>query len=124
MVKAARRAARKALEAEYTGTCTIIEHEKVRDEKTRQTTYVDRIVLQDQPCKLSFSRASAAERGETAVEAAQAVKLFMSPDIVVRAGSKIIVTQDNVTRDYAGSGIPAVYPTHQEIALELFERWI
>lgn len=53
----------------------------------------------------------------------QSVKLFISPDIVIKAGSKIIVTQHGRTTEYSNSGVPAVYPTHQEIMLTLFEGW-
>ena len=38
-------------------------------------------------------------------------------------GSKITVTQNGVTTDYASSGKPAVYETHQEVILELKEKW-
>ena len=55
--------------------------------------------------------------------ALQATKLFISPDITIKPGSKITVTQTGVTTEYTGSGVPAVYPTHQEIMLELFESW-
>lgn len=47
-------------------------------------------------------------------------KLFISPDVAIKAGSKIIVTQHGRTTEYSNSGVPAVYPTHQEIMLTLF----
>ena len=56
--------------------------------------------------------------------AVQTVKLLLPPDIVVLPGSKITVTQNKITEDYTSSGIPALYVTHQEIVLELFERWV
>lgn len=45
------------------------------------------------------------------------------PDVVIKAGSKIIVTQHGRTTEYSNSGVPAVYPTHQEIMLTLFNGW-
>ena len=51
------------------------------------------------------------------------IKLFISSDIVIKSGSKLTVTQTGVTTAYTGSGVPAVYPTHQETILELFESW-
>ena len=51
------------------------------------------------------------------------MKLFISPDVLIKAGSKIIVTQHGRTTEYSNSGVPAVYPTHQEIMLTLFEGW-
>lgn len=117
------RAARKAQESMYTGTAAVTERRKERDEKTKLSREEDVVVLQDIPCRLSFETLKSVQQTDTAAGTAQAVKLFLSPDVTVKAGSKITVTQDGVTREYACSGIPAVYPTHQEILLELFERW-
>ena len=39
------------------------------------------------------------------------------------SGSKITVTQNGKTTDYCLSGESAVYTSHQEIALELFEDY-
>ena len=47
-------AARKALESTYEGECTIIEHRDVKDEVTKLSREERVIVLQGQPCKLSF----------------------------------------------------------------------
>ena len=81
------------------------------------------VVLENQPCKLSFETLKAAVQTDSAATITQVTKLFVSPDISIRAGSKITVSQDNVTTDYTCSGVPAVYPTHQEIILELFEEY-
>ncbi|HBG5847838.1 TPA: hypothetical protein OUL20_003776, partial [Clostridioides difficile] len=52
----------------------------------------------------------------------QKIKLFISPDIEIKAGSKLIITnQNNITKEYIRSGEPAIYPNHQEIILELFK---
>lgn len=126
MVKAieeAREAARKAQESLYDGICTITEHQKIINEKTRLTSFEDVIVLENQPCKLSFESLQAAALSNPAVEVAQCVKLFISPDIAIKPGSKLTITQAGVITDYTYSGVPAVYGTHQEIMLELFERW-
>lgn len=115
--------ARQAIEKLYTGSCTVTEHRKVKDEVSKLVNYEDVTVLEAQPCRLVFKSAPAAGQGEAAAEVTQAVKLLLPPDIVICAGSRITVTQNGVTTDYTRSGIPAVYSTHQEIALELFERW-
>lgn len=122
-VQAARQAARKAIEAMYDGVLSVTEHQKVKDEKTKLTKYQDMVVLSDQPCKLSFERLQTAIQSDSAASVAQTTKLFVSPDIVIKAGSKITVEQVGVTTDYTCSGIPAVYDTHQEITLDLFEDW-
>lgn len=122
-VRAAQEAARKAQESLYTGVMTVTEHHKVRDDASKLTGYKNVKVLENQPCRLSFETLKQAMSSEPATAVTQVIKLFLSPDIVIRAGSKITVTQDGITADYTYSGIPAVYPTHQEIILERFERW-
>lgn len=126
MVKAiiaAQEAARKAIEATYFGTLTVMEMKKVKDEKSKLTKTEPVVALENQSCKLSFETPKAAVQTDSAATITQITKLFVSPDVSIRAGSKITVTQDGVTTDYTCSGVPAVYPTHQEIILELFERW-
>lgn len=122
-LEAAKKAARKALEATYDGTCTVIEYRDVEDKKTGLSDQEEVAVLEGQPCKLSFEALRAAGQTETAASVAQGTKLFLSPEITILPGSKIIVTQNGATGAYSASGIPAVYATHQEIMLELFERW-
>ena len=81
-------------------------------------------MLEGQPCKLSFEKLAAVVQTETAAIASQGIKLFLAPEIMVKSGSKIIVTQDGVTSEYSTSSQPAVYCTHQEIVLELFRGWV
>ncbi|CAK7062023.1 MAG: hypothetical protein BACD_02915 [Bacteroides rodentium] len=123
IVKAAIKAARKAIESTYEGVLTVTEHQKVTDENTKLTDYQEVVVMENQPCHLSFETLKSAVQSESAAAVTQTIKLFVSPDISIKAGSKITVTQAGVTADYSCSGIPAVYETHQEIILELFERW-
>ena len=122
-MKAAQKAARKAIEATYFGTLTVTEHQTVKDEKTKLTKSVDVVVLQDEPCRLSFEKMQTAVQSESAATIVQGAKIFVSPDISIKAGSKLTVTQDNVTTDYTRSGVPSTYPTHQEIMLELFKEY-
>lgn len=122
-VEAAKIAARAAIERGYEGKATITERQKSKDEKSKLTSEKEIVVLENQPCKLSYESLQSADQSKSAASIAQSVKLFISPDIKIKAGSKITVTQSNVTTDYTCSGIPAVYDTHQEIMLDLFERW-
>lgn len=101
----------------------VSEYQKVKDPVTALTSYKEVVVLENQPCKLSFESITTAIQTEAAVTISQAVKLFLSPDITIKPGSKLKVTQTGVTTEYSSSGVPAVYPTHQEIMLELFDGW-
>lgn len=122
-MEAARKAARRAQEATYEGLCTIFECREVTDAKTRLSSEKEIAVIEDEPCKLSFEKLSAVVQTETAAAETQGIKLFLAPEIVVGSNSKIVVIQNGVTEEYSASGKPAVYPTHQEITLELFRRW-
>lgn len=122
-IEQARRAARKALERTYEGRATVYEYREVRDPDTYLTDFKEVAVLEDQPCKLSFKTLDTTTDTGPVAAMTQGVKLFLSPDVTIAPGSKIIVTQTGVTTEYASSGVPAKYPTHQEIPLKLFDRW-
>lgn len=123
-VEAARKAARQAQEAAYEGLCTIFEYQEVTDAKTKLSSEKEVAVIENQPCKLSFEKLNPATQTETAATAAQGIKLFLAPEIIVGSNSKIVVSQNGMTERYSASGKPAVYPTHQEIILELFRGWV
>lgn len=121
-IEAARKAARKAQEQLYDGVCTVTEYRKVKDEKTKLSGMEDVVVLEGQPCRISFSKVSQAIQSESAENTTQSIKLFISPDVIIQPGSKITATQNGVTTVYKSSGVPAVYATHQEIMLELYQE--
>lgn len=115
--------ARKAIESMYDGTCTIIERQKVKL-PNKSTGFKDIVVLEDIPCRLSFKTITNTNQAETGVSTVvQVTKVFIAPEIQVKPGSKLTITQNDVTTEYKSSGQPAIYTTHQEIELELFERW-
>ncbi len=123
-IEKARQAARKAIEqCHYDGVCTVTEHNKVKNDKTKLTTFEDAVVLENQPCHLIFKTITSTEQSESAAAIRQTTKLLLSPDVTIKPGSKITVTQEGVTIDYTCSGVPAAYGTHQEIILELFRGW-
>lgn len=113
---------RKAIESLYEGTCVIIEYQEyIKENKT--TGHHEVVVLEGQPCRLSFSSSPNTNQTNTASQLIQTIKVFLAPEIKVRAGSKLVVTQNGVTTEYKSSGEPTLYQTHQEITLELFKRW-
>jgi len=115
--------ARKAIESLYDGKCTITEHQKIKKEN-KSTGFQDVVVLVDQPCRLSFKTINSTNQTDTAASAiVQITKVFLAPEIQVKPGSKLTITQNNVTTEYKSSGEPAFYSTHQEIVLELFKGW-
>lgn len=115
--------ARKAFESIYDGTCDVIEHQKYQ-KPNKSTAFREVTVLENEPCRLSFKTIGSTTSTEnTASAVMQTTTLFISPDVVIEPGSKIVVTQNGKTVAYKQSGEPALYNTHQEIILELFERW-
>ena len=123
-LEAARQAARNAIESlYYEGACSIVEFQDVTDSETKITRQTEVTVLENQPCKLSFEKLDAANQTEAGAAIVQGAKLFLAPEIKVKEGSKIVVTQFGETHEYSCSGDPAVYPSHQEIMLEVFRGW-
>lgn len=120
----AQAAARAALEKyHYKDLCSVVEYQDMKDPKTKLTRKQEVTVLKDQPCKLSFKTITNAAETETATGISLIVKLFIAPEIAIAHGSKIMITHEGRTDAYSQSGIPAVYPSHQEIILTAFQRW-
>ncbi len=118
-------AQRKALERLWKDRCTVYHRVKVTDPKTKLTDFEEKPLLQDQPCKLSFETLNSTD-GDHVATVAQSVKLFISPDVEIPAGCKIVVTRFNDlerTFTYSRSGEPGIFTNHQEIMLEPFKGY-
>lgn len=123
-LESAQKAAQRAIEnVYYTGICTITERRNVKDETTGITRKSEVTVVENQPCRLSFETLNPSPLSGSAANTAQSTKLFISPEITVNSGSRITVEQSGKKTIYRASGEPAVYPSHQEIMLELFKEW-
>lgn len=118
-------AQRKALERLWKDRCTVYHRVKVTDPKTKLTDFDEKPLLQGQPCKLSFETLNSTD-GDHVATVAQSVKLFISPDVEIPAGCKIVVTRFNDlerTFTYSRSGEPGIFTNHQEIMLEPFKGY-
>ncbi|MCO8812783.1 hypothetical protein KLO35_14195 [Clostridioides difficile] len=107
---------RKAIELLYRDKCTIVEYKPIKDPVSKRTNNKEVIVLENQPCKLSYKNITSTEEGKVA-KLTQTIKLFISPNLNIKAGSKLIINN----KEYVRSGEPAIYPNHQEVILELFK---
>lgn len=114
---------RMAIESQYIGKCTITEYKPATDPMTKVTKHSPDDVLTDQPCRLSFKNITTTNQTTTAATITQITKLFIAPEIIIKPGSKITVFQNGVTCEYKNSGKPAMYSSHQEVILELFQGW-
>lgn len=112
--------ARKAIESQYKGNCDIYEYGKYTDPETEETIVGlnPDPIYENIPCKLSKKTITTTNQTEIANAIQYSPVLFINPDITIKPGSKIIVTQNGVTREFEQSGEPFVYETHQEIALQ------
>ena len=115
----ARKAHKKEIESQYEHTCTIKEYQSIKDPVTKVTSKKDIIVLENQPCRLSYSSVKSANQSEANATVQQTIKLFIAPEIEIKECSKIIITHDGRTTEFKHSGKPAMYSSHQEIVLEL-----
>lgn len=111
--------ARKPLELLYTDTCTIAEFRKVV--APNHTTHTEEVIVHENlPCRVSYDTTGYAGDGE--FSSLQLVsKIYIAPEIEVKAGSKIYVTRNGITTIYENSGEPARYVNHQEITVDLWK---
>lgn len=107
----------------WKGRCTIWEYEDVTDSYTHQTTQEPVIVVEDEPCRISFNSEPVTDLGEGVAKMSQFTVLFIRPGLEIEPGSIIEVTQNGVTTKYQRSGKPAIYTNHQEIYLTLYEDY-
>ena len=124
MLQKVKMVARKNLEKLYDCKCDIVEYQEIQ--KPNKSTGFGEVKVKEQiPCKISYERISTINIvDDNANKKTLSTKLFISPDIEIKTGSKIIVTNNlGQIKEYQSSGEPAPDDTHQEIMLELFEGW-
>ena len=114
---------KKAVQSLWDGRATVTVLDGVLDEQTGRTEPVERVTVSDVPCRISYGTAQPTEPFQEAARVVQTVTLYIDPSVRIPEGSKITVTQNSTTRDYARSGTPAVYTAHQEVPLELWGGW-
>lgn len=113
---------REAAETLYTGRMDVVEYLPVEDGKTGITEHREVTVLENIPCRLSYSGAAAVTDGNAA-ENVQEIKVYFAPEVSIRPGSKLVIRQNGAEAAYKSSGVPRCYASHNEAALEFFERW-
>lgn len=114
---------KKAIESLYEGKCSVYGYGIIVNDKTHLKSNKEYLIYENIPCRLSVKSVSSANDGNVASGIVQDVKLFLSHDYQIKAGCKIIVTQNGVTTEYKNSGQPNIKSNHQEISLELFKEW-
>lgn len=110
------------IEMLYMDTCNVIETQSIKDPETGITSMEEVIVYENIPCKVSYKTIKESSEGVSS-SLILSVKLLLSLDYKIKAGSKIEVTRKGTTTIYKSSSKPAIYHNHQEILLELFKEW-
>lgn len=109
----------------YTGLCDIYEYKNIRDEDTKIIKQKSIIKYENIPCRISYynnsSNILSSKENIFNSIITQKVKLFLDNNIKIKAGSVIVVTQNNKTTKYKNSGEPVIYTNHQEIMLDIFD---
>lgn len=109
----------------YIGICNIYEFENFRDEVSKTIKQTLNLKFENIPCRVSYYNNSSSilssKEGTFNNIITQKVKIFLSNDIDIKAGSIIEVTQNGKTTKYKNSGEPVIYSNHQEIMLDIFD---
>ncbi len=111
---------RKAVESLYFDSCTVYEYCQVINDN-KSTGFKEKAVIQDCPCKLSYETDANTSQSETADYKKQVIKLFMAPELIIKAGSRIDVKHLDRVLMFKCSGEPLIYPSHQEVMLTVYE---
>lgn len=117
-----------AVERFYNCTCSVYEKEEYKDE-AGITKHREILVLEDIPCRLSYStgmlfnKLNSGKADVDAVRSRQYTKIFTSPNVLIRPGSKIEVTNEKGRHIYFHSGERAEYLSHNEVVVENFKGW-
>lgn len=110
----------------WVGKATISEYKEITDPETYQTKHELVPIVTDEPCRVSYgqgaySRATTTDITDGVPYITQTITLFISPDVAIKEGSVIEVTQYGRTNKYKRASKPAVHSQHQEVLLEIYE---
>lgn len=110
----------------WIGKATVYEYQDVTDLETYQTKQELVPIVTDEPCRLSQRQLSRSQGDLVNINDAapfidRIIVLFIRPDLEIKAGSVIEITQHGRTDKYKRASKPAIYTNHQEVVLELYE---
>lgn len=106
-------AERAAIEMLYDAVCTVSRSAAVSENGIARVT--ERIIAENVPCGLSDGSDSSAQQEANFI--AREKRLFVAPEVDIRAGDTVSVTAYGRTDSFEAVGIPAVYATHQQVRL-------
>lgn len=126
------KAHKKQIESLYTDVCNVWEHVKKTNPKSKLTKTERTLVHELLPCRMSFGTFVRPSGDEVTSNLTLSVVLFLSPDVIIKAGSEFEVERNVLSNDdntlprvvkLKNSSSPYVYPTHQEITCSILEDY-
>ena len=112
-----------ALQKLWNDACTVYVQTKKQNPKNKRTEFVEEVLFENQPCKLSFESTTSTSENNHIATVSQSAKLFLDKMLSIPSGSKIVVTRADQTFTFANSGEPGFFTYHQEISLVKFDGW-
>ncbi len=118
----------KSLEKLWTSKIDIIIYEPFVLGDSKITKYKEKVLHKDIPCKVSYrglgttKDLGVANALEVGFEVTKRVKIFLSKDIDIPEGSKIVLKQGDKTFVYERSGSPSFFTYHQEVYIEMSSK--
>ena len=106
----------------WNGLCMVSQLTAKENTETGRTEQGEKVLFEDIPCLLVV-KSDPTSQGDISEVRANAV-LFVDNELAIPEGSKIKVTQNGMSAEYAFSGLSKVYNTHREIPVTLIRRWV
>lgn len=110
---------KQALKMLWRDKCKITaKNKKVVDPEDYTTNYTDVVIVEDEPCKLSFETLQVASSDNVKAKVEQKAKLFIDNEIEIPPGSVVEITRGSRVFVFSSTGLPGLFSNHQEIVLE------
>ncbi|MBS4931108.1 MAG: hypothetical protein KH020_07235 [Clostridiales bacterium] len=110
---------KQALKMLWKDKCKItIKDQEIFDPESKTTSYADSVLVENEPCKLSFETLSTSSEDAVKAKIIQKAKLFIKSEIIIPPGSIVEVTRGTRVFVFSATGLPGVFSNHQEIMLE------
>lgn len=117
---------RKAIESRYESTCSVYVYGDVFDEATKQTRRERKLLIENQPCRLSYQTQAFASlvssQSEGVPSTYQSTKIFMAPELDIPENSEIEVNWQGRVLKFKRSSVPVIHHNHQEVMVEVLDQ--
>ena len=117
---------RKAIESRYESTCSVYVYDDVFDPDTKQTKRERVLLIENQPCRLSYQTQAFASLVSTQTDGIpasyQSTKVFLAPELDIPENSEIEVNWQGRLLKFKRSSVPVIHTNHQEVMVEVLDQ--